>query len=160
MFLVMEKKELWYEMLTTYRNMMCYRNGITLPNMIGAYYLYDNSINLSSSQCIVRLLKDILTSSKDINVLISKCGNINNYVLSVLNEKPNPQHPNISNRIFVNMYDSNLKTHLSGVDELGEYLYSIYLKEISSKRFSVTDGVWNHFSDIEIKCINDIIKSL
>ena len=38
----MEKKELWYEMLTTYRCLMRFENGITLPNMIGAYYRYDS----------------------------------------------------------------------------------------------------------------------
>jgi len=155
----MEKKELWYEMLTTYVRLMGYENGITLPNMIGAYYCYDNSINLSSRQCVVDVLNDILASKKNIGVLVNKCVNVGNYVLSVL-EETDSKHPNINNRIFVNMYDSDLKRCLLNVNELGEYLYSLYHKEISSERFSVTDGVWNHFSDVEIKCINDIIKSL
>ena len=58
------------------------------------------------------------------------------------------------------MYDSNLQTVLSSVNELGEYLYSLYREEIINKKFSVTDGVWNPLSDIEIGHINDIIKSL
>lgn len=155
----MEKKELWHEMLTTYVCLMNYKNGITVPNMIGAYYNFNNSIDLSSSQCVVNVLNDILASQKSISVLINKCTNVNNYILSVL-EKTDPRHPNINERIFVNMYDSNLKKCLCDVNELGENLYSLHYKEITSRRFSLNNGTWSQFSDIEIQHINNIIKSL
>ena len=154
----MEKNELWHEMLTTYCRLMRYENGITLPNMIGAYYCYDSSIDLSSSQCVVRVLNDILSSPKNVGVLINKCNNIHNYILSITDSCLNI--PNINYRIFVGLYDLNLQTKLSGVDEIGEYLYSIYREEIIDKKFSVTDGVWNEFSAIEIQHINNIIESL
>ena len=154
----MEKKELWYEMLTTYRCLMRFENGITLPNMIGAYHLYDSSIDLSSSQCVISVLNDILSSPRNVGVLINKCDNIHNYILSITDRSLN--NPNISDKIFVGLYDSNLQTVLSSVNELGEYLYSLYREEIINKKFSVTDGVWNPLSDIEIGHINDIIKSL
>lgn len=155
----MEKKELWYEMLTTYVRLMGYENGITIPNMVGAYYGYDKYIDLSSGQCVIRVLNDILFSKKDIGVLVSKCTNIGNYILSIF-EKTNPKHPNMKERIFVNMYDSNLKECLCDVNELGEYLYSKHHKEITSKRFSLNNGTWSQFSDIENQHINNIIKSL
>ena len=154
----MEKKELWHEVLTTYCRLMRYENGITLPNMIGAYYSYDSSIDLSSSQCVIRVLSDILSSPKNVGVLINKCNNIHNYILSITDRCLN--NPNICNKIFIGLYDSNLQTVLSSVNELGEYLYSLYREEIINKKFSVTDGVWNPLSDIEIGHINDIIKSL
>lgn len=155
----MEKKELWYEMLTTYRNRLKYENGITLPNMIGAYYHYDNTIDLSSSQCVVRVLNDILASPQDVGVLINKCCNINNYVLSLL-EETHLGHPNLNGRIFINLYDLDLKNHISSIDELGEYLYTLHRKEIVDRKFSVTDGIWNPLSHIETGHIHDIIKSL
>ena len=154
----MEKKELWHEMLTTYCRLMRYENGITLPNMIGAYYSYDSSIDLSSSQCVIRVLSDILSSPKNVGVLINKCNNIHNYILSITDRCLN--NPNISNKIFVGLYDSNLQTTFPSVNELGEYLYSIHREEIIGKNFSVTNGVWSPLSDIEKRFINNIIKYL
>ena len=156
----MEKKELWHEMLTTYCRLMHYENGITLPNMIGAYYLYDSSIDLSSNQCVVHVLNEIVFSKNDVNVLIQRCGRINNYVLSLLKEK-HSKLDNLNDKIFIGMYDNYyLKKHLSSVEELGEYLYSVHREEIIDKRFSITEGVWNPLSDFEERHINDLIKSL
>jgi len=155
----MVNKELWYEMLTTFCRLMRYENGITLPNMIGAYYCYDNTIDLSSSQCVIRLLNDIIASQRDVKVLIQKCGNIQNYVFSLL-EKSGTGLPNLNNKIFVNMYDLYLYNNLSSVNELGEYLYSLHHKEIIANNFSVTDGVWHSLSNTEIGHINNIINSL
>lgn len=156
----MEKKELWHDMLTTYCRLMHYENGITVPNMIGAYYLYDSSIDLSSSRCVIRVLSEMIASKNNVNVLIQRCGRINNYVLSLLEEK-HPKLGNLNNKIFIGMYDNYcLKKHLSSVDELGEYLYSVHREEIIDKRFSITDGVWNPLSDVEKGYINDIIKTL
>ena len=154
----MEKKELWHEMLTTYRNLMRYENGITLPNMIGAYYLYDSSIDLSSCQCVVRVLKEILDSRKAIGVLINRCNDIQNYILSIADKHLN--NPVLKDRIFGGLYDKNLQEHLSNVDKLAEHLYSIHREEIILKKFSFRDGNWCEFSVIEIQHINNIIKSL
>ena len=153
------KNELWHEMLTTYCRLMHFKNGITLPNMIGAYYYYDNTIDLSSSQCVIRLLNDIIASQKDVKVLIQKGGNIQNYVLSLL-EKSGTELPNLNNKIFVNMYDRCLHNNLSSVNELGEYLYSLYSKEIIANKFSVIDSVWHPLSNTEIVHIKNIINSL
>lgn len=155
----MEKKEFWHEMLTTYVALMKYTNGITVPNMVGAYYLYDESIDLLSSQCVIRVLNDIIASPKGYGVLTQKCVGIRNYVLSMM-ECKDINLPNIHGRLFANMYDSNLVTHFSDVKDIGEYLYSLYQEEITSKRFSVTRGVWNTFSALESGYIDDIIKSL
>ena len=155
----MEKKEFWHEMLTTYVTYMGYKNGITVPNMVGAYYIYDKSIDLLSSQCVARMLNDILASSKGYGVLTQKCRDIRNYVLSLMEENT-IKLPNINGRLFANMYDPNLVKYFSDVNILGEYLYSLYREEIMSTRFSLTRDVWNTFSDVEIGCINDIIKSL
>jgi hypothetical protein len=154
----MEKKELWHEMLTTYRNLMRYENGITLPNMIGAYYLYDSSIDLSSCQCAVRVLKEILDSRKAIGVLINDCNNIHKYILSVADT--HLKNPALNYKIFSGLYDKKLQEHLSSVDELGNHLYSIHREEIILKKFSFRDGSWHELSAIEIQHINNIIKSL
>lgn len=154
----MDRKELWYEMLTTYLHLMHYENGLTFPNMIGAYYIYDPSIDLLSSQCVVRVLEDIMDSQKNTEVLIQKCRNIQNYVLSTY--KGHPQQPKLNDKIYIGMYDNNLKQHSSSLKELAEYLYSIHHKEIIAKKFSVTNEVWHTLSNIEIRYINDIISSL
>lgn len=154
----MENKELWSEMLTTYCRLMHYENGVTLPNMIGAYYSYDSSIDLSSSQCVIRVLNDILSSQKNIGVLINKCNDIHNYILSKTDRHLN--NPNINDKIFVGLYDKNLHEHLSNVDKLGEHLYSIHREEIMLKKFSFKNGNWSEFSAIEIQYINSIIYSL
>ncbi len=154
----MENKELWSEMLTTYCRLMHYENGVTLPNMIGAYYSYDSSIDLSSSQCVIRVLNDILSSQKNIGVLINKCNDIHNYILSKIDRHLN--NPNINDKIFVGLYDKNLHEHLSNVDKLGEHLYSIHREEIMLKKFSFKNGNWSEFSAIEIQYINSIIYSL
>ena len=134
-------------MLTTYVCLMNYKNGITVPNMIGAYYNFNNSIDLSSSQCVVNVLNDILASQKSISVLINKCTNVNNYILSVL-EKTDPRHPNINERIFVNMYDSNLKKCLCDVNELGENLKKAFVEHLHNCpnchiRFNMLNSIVN-----------------
>ena len=145
-------------MLTTYCRLMRYENGITLPNMIGAYYRYDSSIDLSSSQCVISVLNDILSSPKNVGVLINKCNNIHNYILSITDRSLN--NPNISDKIFVGLYDSNLQTTFPSINELGEYLYSIHREEIMLKKFSFKNGIWSVFSNIEIKHIKSIINAL
>ena len=157
--MTMEKRELWYEMLTTYCRLMHYENGITLPNMIGAYYCFDNTIDLASSGCIVRVLNDITASQKEMEVLIQRCRNIGNYVLSTLKGE-HPQLPNINPKIYLNMYDTNLLKYSSDVNHIAEYLYSLHCEEIKAKKFSFTNKTWHHFSDIELRHINYIINSL
>ena len=154
----MEKKELWHEMLTTYCRFMHYKNGITLPNMIGAYYYYDSSIDLSSSQCVVRVFRDILESQKPFGVLINKCNDIHNYILSITDRQLN--NPVLKDRLFCGLYDKELQEHLSNVDKLGEHLYSIHREEITLKKFSFRDKNWCELSASEVQHINNIIKSL
>lgn len=155
----MRNKELWHEMLTTYCRLMRYENGITLPNMVGAYYCNDKNIDLSSSKCIAHVLNEITNSQKDIDVLIQKCGNIHNYVLSIFKGK-HLQLPKLNDKIFLSMYDIHLDQHRSSVNNLAEYLYSLHHEEIIAKKFSVTDGVWHSLSNTELRYINGIINSL
>ena len=154
----MEKKELWHEMLTTYCKKREY-TGLTLPNMIGAYYCFDNTIDLSSSKCIAQLLEDITASQKDMVVLIQRCRNIGNYVLSPLIDK-HSQLPKLNNKIFLHMYDPDLEKHSSSINNLAEYLYSIHHKEITEKKFSFIKPVWQPLSDEELKHIYSIIATL
>ena len=158
----MNKKELWHEMLTTYCSKMHY-TGLTLPNMIGAYYYYYQSnhkdYDLSSSKCVFRVLYDITNSLKDTGVLIRYCGHIRKYVLSSLKDK-NMQHPILNDRIFLQMYDSQLKTNSSSLENLAEYLYSLHQKEIMEKNFSLKNGIWQPLSNIEREYIDNIIHSL
>ena len=154
----MENNDLWYEMLTTYCYEMHYE-GLTLPNMIGAYYCFDNTIDLSSSKCAAQLLEDITRSQKGIEVLIQKCGNIRHYVLKPFKGK-HPQQNKLNDKILLNIYDSDLKQHSSNVDDLAEYLYSLHREEISTKNFSFTNDAWHPLSNVELGHINNIIHSL
>lgn len=154
----MENKELWHEMLTTYCYEMHYE-GLTLPNMIGAYYCFDNTIDLSSSRCIVQLLEDITASQKDMVVLIQKCGNIHNYVLNSFNGT-HPQENKLNNKIFLNINDRELNQHRLSIHDLAEYLYKLHREEIMEHKFSFRDEVWHPLSDIELGHINNIIHSL
>ena len=157
--MIMEKKELWHEMLTTYCRLMHYENGITIPNMIGAYYCFDDTIDLASSECIVRVLDDITASQKEMEVLIQRCCNIGNYVLSPLKCKHH-QHPKVNPKIYLNMYDTHLRKYRSDLGEIAEYLYSLHRDEIKAKEFSLTDNIWHSLSNIELGYINNIINSL
>ena len=154
----MEKKELWHEMLTTYCKKREY-TGLTLPNMIGAYYCFDDSIDLSSSKCIVQLLEDITASQKDMVVLIQKCVNIRNYVLMPFNGV-HPQENKLNDKIFLNMNDRELNQHRFSVHDLAEYLYKLHQEEIMEHKFSFKDKDWHPLSNIELGHINDIISSL
>ena len=146
-------------MLTTYCRLMHYENGITIPNMVGAYYIYDKSIDISSYQCITRILNDILVNKQNPSVLINKCGHIKNYILSLL-KTSHTQQPNLKNKIFINVYDPHLRTSIVSEDKLGETLYSIYREEIINERFSFKDGSWQQFTELETNHINNIINSL
>ena len=154
----MEKKELWHEMLTTYCKKREY-TGLTLPNMIGAYYCFDDSIDLSSSKCIAQLLEDITASQKDMVVLIQRCGNIGNYVLSPF-KGMHPQHPKLNEKIYLGMYDKYLEKHSSDINMLAEYLYKLHREEIMEHKFSFEDEAWHPLTDTELRHINDIISSL
>lgn len=138
---------------------MHYENGITLPNMIGAYYCFDSTIDLSSSECVARVLNDITASQKEMEVLIQVCGNISNYVLSPLKGE-HTQLPKVTPKIYLNLYDTNLRKYSSSVNHIAEYLYSLHCEEIKAHKFSVTDKTWHLLSDLELGYINDIIKSL
>ena len=133
--------------------------GLTLPNMIGAYYCHDNAIDLSSSKCVAFVLEDIISSQKDMKVLIHCCANIRNYVLSPFIDK-HSQLLKLDNKIFLHMYDPNLQKHSSSVNDLAEYLYSIHYKEITEKKFSFTEGVWQPLSNEELGHISAIIATL
>lgn len=158
----MNKKELWHEMLTTYLSKMHY-TGLTLPNIIGAYYYCYQSnhkdYDLSSSECVFMVLDDITNSLKDMRVLIRYCGHIRKYVFSCLEDK-NMQHPKLNDKIFLQMYDSHLEMNSSSMEDLAEYLYSLHQKEIMEKNFSLKNGIWQPLSNIEREYIDNIIHSL
>lgn len=155
----MEKKELWHEMLTTYCHLMRYENGITVPNMIGAYYRYNNTIDLSSSECVVQVLNDITNSQKGVKVLIHKCNRIHNYVLSIFKGNQ-PEKHKLNDKIYLGLNSPELHKHCQSVDTLGEHLYKVHRKEIVEQKFSITNEVWHSLSNIELGHINDIIHSL
>lgn len=155
----MEKKELWHEMLTTYCHLMRYENGITVPNMIGAYYRHDTTIDLSSSECVVQVLNDITDSSKDVKVLIHKCSRIHNYVLSIFKGNQSEEHK-LNDKIYLGLNSPELHKHCESVDALGEYLYKVHREEIIKKQFSVMNNAWHPLSNVELGHINNIIHSL
>ena len=155
----MEKIELWHEMLTTYCHLMHYENGITVPNMIGAYYRYDNTIDLSSSECVVQVFNDITDSQKDGKVLIHRCGGIHNYILSIFKGTV-PEEHQLNDKIYLGLNCQELHKHYESVDALGEYLYKLHREEITTKNFSYTDESWHPLSKIETGHIDNIIKTL
>ena len=70
------------------------------------------------------------------------------------------KNPALNYKIFSGLYDKKLQEHLSSVDELANYLYSIHREEIMLKKFSFRDGNWHELSAIEIQHISNIIKTL
>ena len=127
--------------------------------MIGAYYCFDNTIDLSSSRCIAQLLEDITASQKDMVVLVQKCGNIHNYVLNPF-KGTHPQENKLNDKIFLNTYDRELNQHRVSAHDLAEYLYKLHREEIMEHKFSFRNEAWHPLSDTELRHINDIISSL
>lgn len=151
------KTELWLNMLTTYVSKMKYENGITIPNLIGAYYEYDNKINLKTSDCVKLVLQEIIDSLATKCVLIQECPEIRQYVISIYKCEIENNN-NIQGRIFFNLYDKRISANGCDIDSVATYLYEIYCQPIQNKLFSYSaaQSSWNKFSEHETKLIHEL----
>lgn len=152
----MKHKDLWLEILTTYVKRFGF-TSITIPNMIAVYSQSDNNLDLTSYQCVKKILQDMVTTESVYRVLIQKCPEIQQYTFSIFR---GVDQNNIDGRIFFNMYDEYLKVNGEyTIEGVAKKLYEIYKGPILSNLFSYDkyNRTWRELNAIEAEAIKEIL---
>lgn len=157
-----KKKELWLETLKVYMRQDSSNVGPTIPYLVGAYYAYDNTIDLSTSECIRHIMEEIVNSEAQEIVIVQYCSTLKKYVLT-LSQGKGFSYKNIKERIYFHNCTHNIYfTFPLELSQLSEVLYSFYGEAIQQHLFSCDRETheWREFSEKELEEINLALQQM
>lgn len=158
----MEKNVLWEKLLIHLKEQRIITNGITVPYLVGAYFLTYRST--PNKELLEEVISNLINSSSNSKPILQFCGDINEYVIGLkssefcaTNYSNNTFFLNIQNdkTLFITSNASNFgKTE----KELIENLWNRYQSQIESKCFSwrAMAQKWELFNDAEVNRIKQI----
>lgn len=147
----------WYRVLKHYEKNSYYSNGLTIPFLIGARTIMEHDSDLQTTE---ELLFDLRES--DHSVTIMKCGNINEFVIGLLDYETKSMLEKYKN--LYKGFGSIIITDgsFTGVVDFNVFtseLAAIYDRKVQSKTFSKEAGQWGNFSATDITRLNEINES-
>lgn len=143
----MNYKPYWYKLLNLFERKGYFRNGLTIPFIIGSRYYIEPNAGL---QTISDFIKEINNSEHYISVL--KCGYIGEYVFSLSNAGDKDIYGGVDNIVTI---DNSFKSKSSTTDIINE-LELKYSDKIRSKTYSKTDGEWGDYTAEEVSRLQEI----
>ena len=162
MIKIMEKKNLWYDLLTTGKKKLGWKYGLSIPFIVGAYSRKREK-NYGSLTGLKEIFNEILATIEEDKIAIIKCPKyktIDVYILQILSEIPE----SIAKIAMENpVYKSKIYTTILGessLDDLIEKLWDMYKETIAEGNFSAQDGLqgdhWRCFNSEEISMIDQL----
>jgi|GEM_PF-6060882 len=154
-FMNITSENLWKRLLDN-KETFGFRNGFTIPFIVGAYYRRGllNEDDLQTSRCIRFVLTKILeTCEIGKEVAIFSCGLREKYVLQYINDRgqyiKKADNLNINHIIYLDLSLSN------NFDDLVNQLWNCYREHITRNEFSYEGLAWRCFNKEEENFIDN-----
>lgn len=164
----MDNIPLWLKVISSLKNRKIIDSGVSIPYMVGVYYLKSLIHDLESQDCIRTVLTNIINTVEHGNeVAIFSCDAYSPHIhiIQMLNdrssieiEKVKKSNPYLSNPLGQPVIYLQMNGIISpyNMDVLTEYLWNKYNKPIRQKNFSVVrtnslqhDGTFNKWGEIK-----------
>ena len=146
----------WYRLITSEKSQGKITTGLTIPYLIGAKVVKDES-DVPSEKSIMILLNDIKDSSTEQVAFFQECPRISQFVIG-LTERNNPEAEENSEVIFTNS-NGDQTLYISGdaikfgteVKEISRSLNNLWLSDLLNGKFSWDTSIneWIPFSNEE-----------
>ncbi|WP_226389439.1 hypothetical protein [Penaeicola halotolerans] len=149
----------WFKLINYWVNVR-YKNGLSIPFILGARTLIDNKYKINEKS-VSELLYDIKNSEAEDIITIQHCADIGEYVLGI-NDRKNPK---------IGDYIKNEKTGETRIiraintnvlgksfDDLIESLTRRYTNSLSYNLISRNDFNWTTFTDYDLEIINNVFN--
>ena len=153
----------WYRIITQHISDGPYQYGLTIPYIIGARNLVDNSYTLNDESVRI-LMEEIVNSVTEKVAVLRNCPDINQYVLELKNR--DSVETEIYFETSFNNFIGDKTLYITGdasklggsFEEISIRLSDLYSLALKEKRFSWKGFKrgWDYFSDYE----ENLIKSL
>lgn len=145
----MGNEKYWYKLLTYYRRKNYFRNGLTLPYIIGSKTKLEPDTEL---QKIEEFFNEVQQSSQYLSIL--RCPYIGEYVFDISEQNDYSIYGGIENTIVD--IDGLFKEKIT-ISEFSKKLESKYSELISNSLFSRNNlGYWETYDEIELKKLNEV----
>lgn len=130
----------------------CYKktpngSGLTIPFLIGA-----NHFLTGNKPQVINLLSDLANNNHNFNIVLERCGNVNEYVLKLYNTNDSFGLNFYSNfnRLYFN---DNSLTNCKNLEEVSDYFQILYSDCLNNDKFSKVYGNWVEFDPNDIYLI-------
>jgi hypothetical protein len=152
----MENKSLWFQVLTHFDRNGYFRNGLTIPFLLGA----NSVINPQEERLTVEaFFEEIMDESLSQKISLQKCEYIGEYVIGIFdNESADyPWGGRSLYKSFGNLYitDDSFST-ISGSHGIKAILIKEYQNRIDREQFSINERNWGKYSEIEISRLEEL----
>lgn len=141
--LMISDKPYWYRILQLYEKRHYYKNGLTLPFLVGARKKMEPHNPLLS---ITDFLEELKSSSYSTTLM--KCGHIGEYVFGLLDyetrgirEKNKSVYKDFSSIVIT---DQSFKNILD-FNEFSSVLKDLYIDKVTDSTYTKIEGVWSDF---------------
>lgn len=156
------RKCLWYDLLINGKKELGWKDGLSIPFLVGAYSRKRKK-NYGSLLGLKEIFNEILETLDDEEIAIEKCGGYTTmdvYIVKVLSDI-NASSANNSRKNFV--YENKIYTTLMGVESLDaliDKLWDMYkdciLEGYFSAQSNLSGDYWRQFNTTEEKLIDEL----
>lgn len=137
----MTNDKYWYRLLTHFYNKNYFKNGLTLPFIIGSRTIIEPDKQIHS---VIEFLEEIKNTNTYLSVL--KCTHIGEYVFSISQKSDFDIYGGFNNIVDI---DGNIKDKISFA-EFSKLLDEEYSEKIKQSLFSKNKfGDWESYTDYE-----------
>lgn len=139
----------WSVLLRYFEKRGYIHNGLTIPFLIGTRKIMEPKKPFLS-------INDLVFSISEIGGTILECPNIGEFVIGTLDAETlryKSAYPKFIDNILITDNSLNM---VNNIQELISHFEKRYQKNLDNSTYSINNGVWSDFTEIEVNRINEV----
>jgi hypothetical protein len=154
----MKTKYTWAVLLAFFEKQNYFRNGLTIPFLIGAVELLENK-----KMSISELTEELMDKNNENLITIMRCGNIGEFVIGIMDNETKCYY-NMYPKNVIKSFD-NLSITDSSLDDYHEknelitLFENLYKDNINRSEYSKNAGEWTNFIPVDLERIENYKKA-
>jgi hypothetical protein len=142
---------LWYKVLNYWCNIRTpIGSGLTIPFLVGVEKKYGRGDDFNTNL----LLDEFNTIDTEQSVIVSYCNNIGMDVCSL--EELSKLEKNYYKKLETLFLGVGEYKDLESFEEFKKVIYDEYLIYIEEEKYSINNGKWTDFTQIDLEWLNDV----